>query len=559
MKLHDLQQGSDAWHAFRLEHFGASEAAAMLGLSTRVKRNELLHAKHTGVAREFSDWVQEHLLDRGHELEARARPHVEAMIGDELYPVTCSNGRCSASCDGLTLGQEVVFEHKMWNEALAEYVREFGAPPEEHLPQCQQELMVTGAQRLIFVVSDGTPEKMVYAWVEPDPAWFARLRVGWGQFERDLAEYVPHAAAPSVTAAPQEQLPAVSVQLSGSLAVVTNLAPFGVALRAFVARIPTKPSTDQEFADTEAACKRLKEVEERLAAAEDSALASMSDVETMRRTVADLRELARATRLASEKVVKQRKEQIREEEVRRGAMALQKHRASLNERLGQPFMPVLQSDFGGAIKGLKTLDSVRNAIDTELARCKIAANEIADRIQANMKVLVAAGDAVAFPDAATLVLKAPDDLRAVVAQRVAEAQRRIEAERERIRAEEQAKAQREAAARAAQEAEKQRLAQVEAAPPIQQVPAAAPTVVPIQRAAAPAARQAPVNEPATLKLGAICERLGFTVTAAFVSDTLGIQPAATDKAAKLYRESDWPRICAALVEHINSVSALQAA
>ena len=33
MKVHKLVQGSAEWHQFRLTHFGASEAAAMLGLS----------------------------------------------------------------------------------------------------------------------------------------------------------------------------------------------------------------------------------------------------------------------------------------------------------------------------------------------------------------------------------------------------------------------------------------------------------------------------------------------------------------------------------------------
>jgi hypothetical protein len=62
-------------------------------------------------------------------------------------------------------------------------------------------------------------------------------------------------------------------------------------------------------------------------------------------------------------------------------------------------------------------------------------------------------------------------------------------------------------------------------------------------------------EPATLKLGTICERFGpgFSITAAFVSDTLGIQPAGTERAAKLYRASDFARICDALVAHIGSV------
>ena len=95
--VHDLVQGSPEWHAFRLEHFGASEAAAMLGISTKVKRSELLRMKHTGNAKEFSDWVQENILDRGHQVEAMCRPLIAERICEDLYPLTYSNGKLSAS------------------------------------------------------------------------------------------------------------------------------------------------------------------------------------------------------------------------------------------------------------------------------------------------------------------------------------------------------------------------------------------------------------------------------------------------------------------------------
>ena len=68
--------------------------------------------------------------------------------------------------------------------------------------------------------------------------------------------------------------------------------------------------------------------------------------------------------------------------------------------------------------------------------------------------------------------------------------------------------------------------------------------------------KAAANEPATLKLGVICERLGFTVTAAFLADVLHIPHRGTDKAAKLYRESDWPLICSQLRSHISAMGEL---
>lgn len=62
-------------------------------------------------------------------------------------------------------------------------------------------------------------------------------------------------------------------------------------------------------------------------------------------------------------------------------------------------------------------------------------------------------------------------------------------------------------------------------------------------------------EPATLNLGAICARLGFTVSAHFVGDVLGIQPAATDKRASLYTERQFGLICERIAAHVRTLAA----
>src|SRR4030067_599899 len=197
MKQFDGVQGSDEWHAFRLEHFGASEAAAMLGLSKKVKRTEVVHMKHTGRGKECSDWGRENILDNGHAVEAIARPIAEEIIGEELFPATYYDGKLSASSDGLTMLGDVAFEHKQWNAGLASSVKA-GILPEEHAPQCQQTMMVTGAKRLLFMVSDGTKDNCEYLWVELDAKWIKRILQGWAQFAVDLANYQHVAgAAPS--------------------------------------------------------------------------------------------------------------------------------------------------------------------------------------------------------------------------------------------------------------------------------------------------------------------------------------------------------------------------
>ena len=582
--LENAPQGSAQWHAARARHLCASEAAAALGLSKYTTRDELLSQKATGLTEEVSP-AKQRIFDAGHEAEALARPIAEEIAGTEFYPVVATREvegmALLASFDGIDLLDEVIWENKLLNQSLVRQVQAGDLEPHYYL-QLEHQLLVSGAQRALFTTSDGTPEGTHPLWYESKPERRAQLIAGWKQFSADLASYVPPEPKPApVVAEPTESLPAVSMRLDGKLAVVSNLPDFATALRAFIERIPAKPDTDQDFANAEAACKSLKRAEDALTAGEDAALGEMVDFEAMRRQVRDLKELARATRLATEKLVTARKEQIRGEIVAGGVAALREHIASLNTRLGKPYMPQVPADFGGVVKGKRTVDSLRGAVNDELARAKIAANEIADRIQVNLNTLreLASAHAFLFADTATIVLKQPEDLTMLVKARIAEHQAaeqdRLEAERERIRVEEQAKALREAEAKARADAMAAAAAApapvvAEPAPVVEQNQAVALTqqaqaaietvappadnVVPMHAAPAPVER---TGTP-TLKLGQIAERLGFTLTADFLKG-LGFEPAATDRASKLYFEADFPLILDALVWHIEQVQARAAA
>jgi predicted phage-related endonuclease len=593
MEIHDLVQGSPDWAAFRLDRFGASEAAAMLGISPNVSRTELLHMKATGTAQEFSDWVQKNILDHGHHVEALARPLVEELIGTELYPVTCSDGRLSASCDGLTMGEDVAFEHKQHNQALAAAVAA-GQLPDAYMPQCQQIMMVTGAGKVVFVCSDGTPEQFVHMDVLPDAEWQQRIRAGWTQFEVDMASYQHVEVLPPPVAAAVQDLPALSIRVDGQLTLNHNLVLFGEKLKTFIADIDTNPSDDQAFADAEQAIKVMERAEDALGAAEASALGQISTVDEMVRTVASYKELARKTRLMLEKVVKARKETIRVEIQQAGKEKAAAHIAVLNARLGKLYMPAVAVDFATVMKGKKTVTSLRDAVDTELARFKIDANAVADRIQINLATLreLAGAHAFLFADTATIVLKAADDLTALVKLRIAdhekaeaekaEALRAKIAEEERIKAEKAAaetvRLAQVAAALAADEAEKAARARQEEEAAQAQAAAAqrerdeaaaraaatpapapaqaqtAPQIIPIIPAAPAAVRPAPAasTTPPGLRLGQIGTRLGFPLTAEFLS-TLGFAAAGRDRAAVLYHEAEFPAICTALISHIDSV------
>lgn len=563
MRIHELVQGSDEWAAFRLTRHGASEAAAMLGLSKKTTRSELLRVKHTGTPKEFSDWVQENILDYGHEVEALARPLIEEIIGEDLYPVTCSDedsgGHLSASCDGLTMAADTAFEHKQWNAELAASVSN-GTLPDAHMPQCQQIMMITGAQRVIFTVSDGTPNNMVWMEVLPDEAWFERIRDGWTQFDRDLTSYSLPEQRPMMVAEAVQALPAVAVQVIGQISVRENFNVFETALRDFLEnKLIREPQTDQDFVDLDQQIKAMKKAEDTLNAAEAMMLAQIDSVDQAKRQKDMLAKLVRDNRLMAEKLLESEKTRRRAEKVEAARKAFTAHLSELQREIQDLQLDVVMPDFAGAIKGLKTLSSIDDKLDTTLANGKIAADRQAKDLRAKLAWVDenASEYRALLADLQQLAAKPLDDFRLAVTSRIDAHKKaeeaKLEAQRERIRQQEREKLEQEAA-----DAERERLAAAEreraaaepasepVAPPV--VPAQSKPYVqavddligadlkamedslPFETAAAPTSR--------TIKLGDINARIAPLSISADGLASLGFRPIGNERAAKLYAESD---------------------
>lgn len=495
MKTLNCQQGTPEWHAARAKCFTASEAPAMMGVSKYMTRSDLLKQKATGNSEEVGA-AKQALFNRGHDTEAAARPIVEQIIGEPIYPVTGSMDvdglPLLASFDGITMDESIIFEHKLFNETLAGQVRNNDLPPSYYW-QLEQQLLVSGAKKAIFITSDGTEESFESMEYAPVEGRAEALIAGWKQFAIDLANYQHAEVIPAAVAAQQMQLPAVSVQVSGSIALISNLDKFGEALTDYVAKINKKPETDQDFADLEATVKTLKAAEDALEAAESNALAQTSSIDEMRRAVALYRDTARNNRLLVEKLVKAEKENRKNAIVQAGKDAFSQHIGALNARIGKPYMPHVLVDFAAAIRSLKTMTSIQNAVDTALAGGKIEADAIANKITANLLALREHAEKYKFlfADTAQLIGKETDDLIAVIKSRIAEhkaaEEKRLEAEREKIRAEEAAKLKAEADAKAAAEAktiadqqaaEAKAREQAESAKPVPAVTPAAPVAAP---------------------------------------------------------------------------------
>lgn len=449
MKIHNVAQGTPEWLALRGDHFTASEAPAMMGASKYQTRTELLAAKKSGIAPEITS-SQQFIFDKGHAAEAAARPIIEARIGEELYPIVATEGALLASLDGATMTGELIFEHKLWNADLAAKVSRGELDPHYYW-QLEQQLLVSGAEECLFVVSDGTEANMVVMSYKPHPGRREQLLAGWAQFEQDLAEFVPAEAAPMVVAGLVDDLPTISVKVSGQLALVDNFNVFEAALTSFLAdRLIRDPRSDQDFADLDMQIKALKKAEAALDAAEAQMIAQVETVATAQRRKDALAKLTRDNRLMAEKLLAAKKESVRLEILQAGKTALDEHIATINKRLGSVQLPPIAADFAGVIKGKRTIVSLQDAIATELARAKIEANAIAEAIEVNLASLreLADNHRFLFGDRQQLVLKANDDLIAVIKSRISEHEagqaKKLEAQREQIRLEELAKIEREA-------------------------------------------------------------------------------------------------------------------
>ncbi|ARU06168.1 endonuclease [Comamonas serinivorans] len=588
MRVIDVIQGTPEWLAHRMGKRNASDAPAMMGCTPNKSRGDLVRELATGVAPEFSDFVQRRILDKGHEFERLARPLAEEFAGEEFSPLSAvadEDPRYAASFDGIDFAETVSWEHKRLNADLRAVMVPgcTGADlPLMYQVQMEHQCLVSKVERVLFTASDWDGDELLdirHCWYTPNPKLRAQVMAGWEQLNKDVAAYresPPEPAAP-VVAAPVDTLPAVAVQLQGNLAVVSNLDKVAVAVRGFIDGMVAKPATDQEFADAEAECKALKKGEDAMKAAVANALAQVSDVEAFTRTANDLADLMRTTRLAREKLVTAEKDARKAALVQDAQAALDSAVADLNRQMGANWLPRQNAGFGEAIKGLKSLDSMRDKLAVALSNAKLEATTRAHTLTLNRDLLRGDGqDWIAlFPDFPTVGTKEPEDFQALAALRISQHRQaeaaRLDKERERIRAEEEAKAKREA-----DEALRKQLAEAEAKVQANIAEAKQAGVVDAtlldnlsavhkdltadvisdidaRRVIGEAKASAAQIEGDTVTLGQLNALLApIRIDAAGLAD-LGFTPSATVKAAKHYRAGDVPRICNALIQHLQGV------
>lgn len=419
---HDVVQGSPEWLSLRSGKRNASEAAAALGISPHTPRTEMLRLRSTGAEKEFSEWVQKHVLNRGHEFEIKGRELAEGILGQQLFPMVMSYGSLNASLDGLTMDDSMSFEHKQWNEELAASVRA-GVLPDYQQPQVQQGIEVSGADACLFMVSDGTPERCEWMIVVRDENWIKRVYAGWDQFDADLANYKIPTDTGKIAVAEPEAMPALQIEISGRV-LSSNLVAWKASAMERIKAINEDLQTDEDFAIADRMKNFLADGEAKLELVKQQAQSQATEIDELFRSIDAIRSEMRAKRLTLERLVSDRKEAIRAGILKEGQDEFLAHTEELNKRIGIKVLPVPSAmpNFTSAMKGKRTVATLREAVNAELTRAKLDSSELASRAQANIASLASeAGDRrFLFPDLASACLKTPEDFANMIAARLAQ-------------------------------------------------------------------------------------------------------------------------------------------
>lgn len=507
MIIHNIKQGSDEWLQFRMAHWPASDSPAAMGASPYKTRNELIKERATGMRNGNDDAKSPILLD-GHRFEALARHIAEAIIGEELYPVVGSDGKFSASFDGLTLLGNIVFEHKTLNSSIR------ACATAEELPlhyraQMEHQLMVSGADKCLFMASKwddegNLEEEPVYFWYTPDLALRSRIVDCWEQLDKDVAAYRHVAESPVAIGRTPDALPALFIQVSGAV-TASNLPEFMAIAESVLDGIKTDLKTDEDFADADQVAKWCDGVENKLEAAKQHAISQTASIDELFRTIDSIKEGFRQKRLLLEKISKQRKASIKEEKIAAARKAFELHVAALENDIGAVKLRIPSPDFTAAIKGLKTLSSVQNAIDTALAMAKVDAHSYARGVKYRLEWL--RETASQYPNIAP-------DLEHIISNQTEVFKLLINS----------------------------RIAQYEQAESAKAAPKQEPLIEP-----APAKQK---KGKALLSLQQLNQRLGFIVTAEFLR-SLGVEPLSNNGH---YYEQDFCKVCRAIALHLNNIA-----
>lgn len=162
--MENLEQGSSAWHQWRSQGIGASEAPIIMGESPYQTPLMLWEVKTKRRPPQETNWA----MQRGTNMEPKARAEFELKHNVEMIPTLAEHATypfIRASLDGYNKSKNSALEIKCCGKKNFELVKS-GLVPLDYKAQIQQQILTTGVDKIYLWAFDG--ENGVSLEVYPD-------------------------------------------------------------------------------------------------------------------------------------------------------------------------------------------------------------------------------------------------------------------------------------------------------------------------------------------------------------------------------------------------------
>ena len=371
-----LEQGSEEWLAERKTSDGtASELPIAAGKSQYKTRTQLIEEKK-GVEEKISSFTQE-IFARGHKAENEARDILEEERLESFFPKVfkCEIEGLSllASLDGISYDGKTIYEHKLWNKELAENTRA-GLIDEKYSLQLDQQLLVSGAEEVVFICSDGTTEKKEMLIYKSNEEKFKNIVSIWKQFKIDKENHVFELKKEKVQVMDTEAFPVVKYSVEGSL-ISTNFDDVKEKLKMISSDtfelLEKEGKTDLDFEIIAGTIKAANSGRVSLKEINKKVVSGFESFEEFLKNVKEVDSILQRMSAAAKKLMDIEKDKLKSEIVDKAHSEFNLHLLDLNKSLKINHQFYFESgSLYEAGKGKKTIDSYKECVNTELANLK---------------------------------------------------------------------------------------------------------------------------------------------------------------------------------------------
>lgn len=182
------KQGTEEWIQWRKSKLGASDIAAVMGVSPWTTQYQLWTYK-MGIAEPQMNAA----MQRGTDMEEEARNAFIDHIGIHVAPIVWEDDIydwCIASFDGVSEDRKTIVEIKCPGKLEHEITSANSEPPVKYIPQLQHQLYICGLPKMYYF-SYRSPDDFVCLEVERDDDYIMRMLKSEKEFYKCMMEFTP--------------------------------------------------------------------------------------------------------------------------------------------------------------------------------------------------------------------------------------------------------------------------------------------------------------------------------------------------------------------------------